>query len=727
MAGVRPRDGVWIGIAGLDLVRDDARRVARARGQRAHAERHRLLGRGARGGAAPARRPRRAARRSTASRPRCAASSATAAWSCSPTGPATPPTGSTTGSPRQLGLALVTPADLELRGDRLLHDGEPVDGVYRRTNADEVDSEVGALLTPALRAGSIKLTNCFGTGIGDDKLAHAYVEDMIRFYLGEEPLLARSRRSTSASRDTLERALDVFDELVIKDRGSYGGLGVVICPHAERADVEELRERVRAAPADFVAQRLVELSTHPTVIDGKLRPRHVDLRPFVLMSAPDTVEVTARRRDARRARRGRAGRQLLPERRREGHLGAAVTALPRWAEWNPEAAAAPWTVGVEEEVMLLDPQRLVAGVARRRGAPRAARRRSPTRPRAETHGSALELASQPHPTVGAAIGELASLRAGLAAGLAPLELRAAVCGTHPFAQWRRGRGLAGRALPLDLRLDARARAARADVRAARPRRGARRRVGGARAARAARARPAAARARGQLPLLAGPRHRPRRRPACRSSARSRASASRASSPTTPSTSRRSTCCCAATRSPSRRTSGGTCGCSPSSARSRCGSWTPRRASATTPRWRRSCSARCGWRRRRATSTRRSRRGPRCSRRTASSRRATGCGRSSSIPSTTRAGRRARSSASCSPHARPHAAALGCKAELAGGRGARRRAGRPSPAAAGRGAAGRAGRPRAGAARGRARRGVHRWRAARRASISCGFCAYPLTR
>src|SRR5687767_10028085 len=82
--------------------------------------------------------------------------------------------------------ALVTPADLSLRGDRLLHGGAPVDAVYRRTNADEVDSDVGELLLPALRAGTIKMTNCFGTGIGDDKLAHAYVHAMVRFYLGEE-------------------------------------------------------------------------------------------------------------------------------------------------------------------------------------------------------------------------------------------------------------------------------------------------------------------------------------------------------------------------------------------------------------------------------------------------------------------------------------------------------------------------------------------------------------
>ena len=83
----------------------------------------------------------------------------------------------------------------------------------------------------------------------------------------------------------------MFDELVIKDRGSYGGLGVVVCPHAERSDVERLREQVRAAPEDYVAQRPVRLSTHPTVVDGRLAPRHVDLRPYVLTSADGDVEV----------------------------------------------------------------------------------------------------------------------------------------------------------------------------------------------------------------------------------------------------------------------------------------------------------------------------------------------------------------------------------------------------------------------------------------------------
>jgi uncharacterized circularly permuted ATP-grasp superfamily protein len=192
---------------------------------------------------------------------------------------------------KHLGIALVTPADLSVRDGRLWRGETAVDTVYRRTNDDEVDSEVGRLLQPVLAGGGVRMVNSFGTGIADDKLAHAYVHDMIRFYLSEEPALEQVETFDLGEPATLERALDVFGELVIKDRGSYGGLGVVVCPHAEPADVEALREQVRAAPQDYVAQRLVGLSTHPTEIHGSLSPRHVDLRPFVLMPSADAAEV----------------------------------------------------------------------------------------------------------------------------------------------------------------------------------------------------------------------------------------------------------------------------------------------------------------------------------------------------------------------------------------------------------------------------------------------------
>jgi uncharacterized circularly permuted ATP-grasp superfamily protein len=190
-----------------------------------------------------------------------------------------------------LGVPLVEPGDLELRDGRLWHDGEAVDTIYRRTNADQLDTEVGRLLHPVQTNGAVRVLNCFGTGIADDKLAHAYVPAMIRYYLAEDPLIDQVETFDLGEPETLERALDVFDELVVKDRASYGGIGVVICPHADRADVEELRANVRAAPGEYIAQRLVELSTHPTEVDGALAPRHVDLRPFVLMAGADDVRV----------------------------------------------------------------------------------------------------------------------------------------------------------------------------------------------------------------------------------------------------------------------------------------------------------------------------------------------------------------------------------------------------------------------------------------------------
>ena len=292
MQGVQPRDGVWVGIAGLDIVRDahgtwlvleDNVRTPSGLGYWPTARRATLR---------PLDLPDSAL-------PRPLDGLGAAIRRVLGPGNAIVLTDGPDNSAfwehewiaKDLGLPLAVPADLEVAGGRLRCGGEDVDVVYRRTNADEVDSEVGRLLHPVVASGAVKLVNCFGTGVGDDKLAHAYVEDMIRFYLREDPLLGQVETFDLGDPATLERALDVFDELVVKDRGSYGGLGVVICPHAERSDVEALREQVRAAPGDYVAQRLVELSTHPTEVDGELAPRHVDLRPFVLMTAPDDVSV----------------------------------------------------------------------------------------------------------------------------------------------------------------------------------------------------------------------------------------------------------------------------------------------------------------------------------------------------------------------------------------------------------------------------------------------------
>jgi uncharacterized circularly permuted ATP-grasp superfamily protein len=179
-----------------------------------------------------------------------------------------------------LGVPLLEPQDLDL---------DAVDVVYRRTNADRLDTGVGELLFEPIREGRVGVVNAFGTGVADDKLTHAYVEGMIRFYENEEPLLPSVETFDLGRPDILARAMDVFDELVIKPRGGHGGEGVAVLPHANAPDIEALRRVVRESPESFVAQRMVTLSTHPTVIAGRLAPRHVDLRPYVFLGADGEV------------------------------------------------------------------------------------------------------------------------------------------------------------------------------------------------------------------------------------------------------------------------------------------------------------------------------------------------------------------------------------------------------------------------------------------------------
>jgi uncharacterized circularly permuted ATP-grasp superfamily protein len=200
----------------------------------------------------------------------------------------------------ELGLPLLRPADLTLRAGRLLArvDGRDraVDVVYRRTDLDRLHdaggglTPLGALLAEPWLGGRLGLVNAFGTGVADDKLIHAYVEDIIRFYLGEEPLLPSVPTYDPSQPRQLEMILDRIAELVIKPRSGYGGAGVVVCPHAEPGDVESAAAAVSAHPEHYIAQEMVLLSCQPTVCDGRLEPRHVDLRPFV-MARGDEIDV----------------------------------------------------------------------------------------------------------------------------------------------------------------------------------------------------------------------------------------------------------------------------------------------------------------------------------------------------------------------------------------------------------------------------------------------------
>ena len=173
-----------------------------------------------------------------------------------------------------------------------LSDGDTgaVDVVYRRTDEDRVRDEhgemtaIGRLLTPAWLAGQIGLVNAFGNGVADDKLVHSHVEDFVRFYLDEEPLIAsvptRALDTPGAGRDAIAR----LPELVIKPRHGHGGAGVTIGSHADEDQLAAARSELERNPERYIAQPIVPLSRHPTVIDGRLEPRHVDLRPFAFFA-----------------------------------------------------------------------------------------------------------------------------------------------------------------------------------------------------------------------------------------------------------------------------------------------------------------------------------------------------------------------------------------------------------------------------------------------------------
>jgi uncharacterized circularly permuted ATP-grasp superfamily protein len=198
---------------------------------------------------------------------------------------------------RRLDVPMVGLAHLEQHGGRLYARLglrlQPVDVVYRRTDEDRLADEHGrptpladALLEP-LRRGTLACFNAFGAGLADDKLVHAYVEQMVRFYLGEEPLIRSVPTYDLGEPDVLAAALERLDELVVKPRTGYGGHGVVIMAHATREDRDAVERAIRRAPTRYIAQETIALSRHPTVCGERLEPRHVDLRPFVVTAGHD--------------------------------------------------------------------------------------------------------------------------------------------------------------------------------------------------------------------------------------------------------------------------------------------------------------------------------------------------------------------------------------------------------------------------------------------------------
>ncbi len=196
---------------------------------------------------------------------------------------------------RQMGVELVEASDLVVRDDvlymRTTRGLERVHAVYRRIDDDFIDplefrpdSMLGVPgLVRAYRAGTVAIANAIGTGVADDKAVYHYVPQMIRYYLGEDPLLENVATYLLTDPEQREYVLERLDQLVVKPTGESGGKGVSIGPSATDAELERLAVKVRANPERWIAQEVVRLSTVPTAgHDGRLAPRHVDLRPFAV-------------------------------------------------------------------------------------------------------------------------------------------------------------------------------------------------------------------------------------------------------------------------------------------------------------------------------------------------------------------------------------------------------------------------------------------------------------
>jgi uncharacterized circularly permuted ATP-grasp superfamily protein len=195
---------------------------------------------------------------------------------------------------QQMGVELVEGPDLFVKDGsvymRTTGGRQRVDVIYRRIDdafldplAFREDSLLGVPgLLSAYRAGNVSLANAIGTGVADDKSTYPYVPDMIRFYLGEEPLLANVPTWQCRRIEDLAYVMNHLPELVVKEVQGSGGYGMLIGPAATKAQIETFRARIRADPSNYIAQPTLSLSTCPTFVDRGIAPRHVDLRPFVL-------------------------------------------------------------------------------------------------------------------------------------------------------------------------------------------------------------------------------------------------------------------------------------------------------------------------------------------------------------------------------------------------------------------------------------------------------------
>ncbi|NKX49192.1 circularly permuted type 2 ATP-grasp protein [Arthrobacter deserti] len=198
-----------------------------------------------------------------------------------------------------MGVELVEGRDLICRGNRVYMRttaGEQrVDVIYKRIDDDFLDplqfrsdSVLGCPgIVNAARAGNVTIANAVGNGVADDKLVYTYVPDLIRYYLGEEPIVPNVDTFRLEEPAAREEAMDRLAELVVKPVDGSGGKGLVIGPAASKEELEVLRAKVLADPRGWIAQPVLQLSTVPTMSGGRFSPRHVDLRPFAINDGDD--------------------------------------------------------------------------------------------------------------------------------------------------------------------------------------------------------------------------------------------------------------------------------------------------------------------------------------------------------------------------------------------------------------------------------------------------------
>jgi len=176
---------------------------------------------------------------------------------------------------------------------------EIIDILYRRIDDDYLDpltfnpdSLIGLPgLFDVYRSGNIMLANAPGTGIADDKAVYSYIPEIIKFYLDEKPILKNVKTWRCSEKNSLKYVLNNLEKLVIKEVHGSGGYGMLIGPTSSKSEIKKFREKLIARPDDYIAQPTIALSTVPILTEKGIFPRHVDLRPFALMS-PNEIHVT---------------------------------------------------------------------------------------------------------------------------------------------------------------------------------------------------------------------------------------------------------------------------------------------------------------------------------------------------------------------------------------------------------------------------------------------------